>query len=175
MQPESSDSPTPPSTGPLWAPWRMEFITSDKSGECVFCERPRDPARSREHLVLARGERSFVLMNRYPYNNGHLMVIPYDHVSTIAALDDETALEVHHFLSRSIEALESLANAEGFNVGLNLGAAAGAGIAEHVHYHIVPRWSGDTNFMPVIGLTKTIPQHLLETYDLLFPRFQAGD
>ncbi|MGC8613767.1 MAG: HIT family protein [Conexivisphaera sp.] len=154
----------------LWAPWRMEYISSgERGGECVLCEAARDPVE--ERLVLHRGERAFIIMNRFPYNNGHLMVAPVRHVRLPGELSDEEALEIHRLISASMEALRRAMNPDGFNVGVNVGRHAGAGM-DHLHYHVVPRWAGDTNFMPVLADVKVIPQHLRTTYEQLRPLIQ---
>ncbi|MEW6581270.1 MAG: HIT domain-containing protein [Actinomycetota bacterium] len=157
----------------MWAPWRMTYVAGgdrDDDLRCVFCALPRenDDARS---LILHRGERAFVIMNRYPYNNGHLMTVPYAHVDSLRDLDAATAAEMMALTQRSQAVLERAMRPQGFNIGLNQGRAAGAGIADHVHMHIVPRWVGDTNFMPVLGDVRVMPQHLDETYALLRPGF----
>ena len=155
---------------PLWAPWRMEYVGSDHSGRCIFCE-PEPAVADRERLILRRGSRAFVLLNRFPYAPGHLMVAPFDHCPSLHALDRETRAEVMEHVSQASAILEQAYGCEGLNVGLNLGASAGAGFAEHVHVHLVPRWNGDTNFMTVIGETRVMPQHLERIYDQLAPRF----
>lgn len=156
----------------LWAPWRIEYILSEKPDYCIFCNavEQKDDAKT---LVLYRGKHSFVIMNAFPYNNGHLMVTPYKHLSCPTKLDKETALEIHLLIQKSIGILQSVLSAEGFNIGMNLGKVAGAGIEDHVHTHIVPRWNGDTNFMPVVGETKVFPEYLKATYDKLLPGFQS--
>ena len=141
---------------PLWAPWRIEYITGPKSDQCIFCE--PDPA----HLV-ERGERCFALLNAFPYAPGHVMVAPNRHVGDLGDLDDGELLEVMQLAQRLVAAQRSTMNPDGFNVGLNLGRVAGAGIADHLHLHVVPRWEGDNNFMPVLGDTRVIPQALEET------------
>ena len=155
----------------LWAPWRMEYLVGEKPDYCVFC-RTSSENDDRENLILYRGKNVFVIMNRYPYTNGHLMVVPYVHKSDLADMDDETLLETFVLLKQCQAILRESSCPEGFNVGLNLGKAGGAGIHEHLHFHIVPRWAGDTNFMPVIGDCRVISEHLLDTYDRLFPFFQ---
>lgn len=157
----------------LWAPWRMEYILSDKSEDqgCIFCDKSHPKADDRENLVLFRGERAFILMNLYPYNNGHLMIAPYEHVDSLEKLPLETLTEVMALVQRTVGLLRKTMRAEGFNLGVNQGKIAGAGIAEHLHFHIVPRWTGDTNFMPVTGHTKVMVQGLTETYDRLKKAF----
>jgi len=149
----------------LWAPWRMAFIepkTPPKPG-CIFCTQPAD-ARDEEHHILYRGERCFMMLNLYPYNNGHLMIAPFEHVSSIELLDAATLAELMEQAKLALHALRITMNPDGFNMGINQGKVAGAGFAEHIHYHIVPRWNGDTNFMPVLADTKVMPEHLDVVY-----------
>jgi len=158
----------------LWAPWRMSYITGvDKKDEgCIFCSKPRqDRVCDKGNLLLHRGEACFVLMNLFPYNNGHLMIIPYKHTSDIIGIDGETSSELWSLVCKSKEALSRVMRPDGFNIGMNIGRTAGAGIDQHIHMHIVPRWNGDTNFMPVVGETKVISQALSDTYDALLPHF----
>lgn len=154
----------------IYAPWRYKYIkeiVSDNSDDgCLFCEVVKKQ-NDRENLILYRGERVYVMINRYPYNNGHLMVIPYRHIPDIDKLNDEENLEAMKFLSYSMKVLKDKFSAEGFNIGLNIGRIAGAGIDGHIHFHIVPRWNGDTNFMPVLTDTKVISQGLEESWDIL--------
>lgn len=154
----------------LWAPWRMEYILGDKERGCVFCSRLKQDD-DRRNLVLHRSKRAFVIMNRYPYNNGHVMVVPNRHISNLEEQSEEEALDMARLLSRSIEIIKAKMNAEGLNLGMNLGRVGGAGIEEHIHYHLVPRWLGDSSFMAAVGETRVIPQHLMETYDLLKPGY----
>lgn len=155
----------------LWAPWRMQYIESDKSGPCILCAKP-PMGKDRENYILERTAHSFVMMNIYPYSNGHLMVSPYAHVDRLSALEDAAALDLTRTLDRALERLRAALAPEGFNVGLNLGKAAGAGIDTHLHFHIVPRWNGDTNYMTVLAEVRVIPEHLDATYDRLLPYFQ---
>jgi len=150
----------------------MTYIKGVKKEEegCVFCTKP-EQTNDKENLLLFRGRKSFVLMNLFPYNNGHLMIIPYKHTSDILDIDKETSGEMWELLSQSKRVLTTVMNPEGFNIGMNIGRSAGAGIDQHIHMHIVPRWNGDTNFMPVVGETKVISQALSETYDVLLPYF----
>ncbi len=150
----------------LWAPWRIEYIRSPKHDGCIFCDFPKEK-RDREKLILYRGERAFVIMNNYPYNPGHVMIAPYRHVGKWEDLNDEELLEIMKLSQLVIKALKRAMNPDGFNMGVNLGRVAGAGIDDHVHLHIVPRWNGDTNFMPVVDDTKVIPESLEETYNEL--------
>ena len=136
----------------LWAPWRIEYIKGPKQDECIFCER-------RDYVVF-EGERCLVMLNAYPYTNGHVMVSPYEHVPSLEELGDETLLELMQLVKRSQGAIREAYGPEGFNIGVNQGKVAGAGIEEHVHMHVVPRWGGDTNFMPVIADTRVLPQSL---------------
>ena len=155
-------------TKPLWAPWRLEYITqADELEGCVFCLEAAGEIPESGSLVVARGETAIALLNKYPYSSGHLMAAPRRHVGSFAELGDEETLEIHALARAALAALERLYGPDGFNLGWNLGRVAGAGIADHVHLHIVPRWSGDTNFMPVLADTKVIPEFLLETRDRL--------
>ncbi len=158
----------------LWAPWRMEYIASGGSGEgCFLCEKTQSPEKDDENYVLFRGKSCFVLLNTYPYNNGHLMVAPYRHVGDFAALGDDELLELMKISQLSVSALERAMGAQGFNIGFNLGRVAGAGLVDHIHLHIVPRWGGDTNFMPIIADVKVIPEALEKTYEKLLPYFRG--
>lgn len=150
----------------LWTPWRMGFIMGEKPKECIFCLKPAE-TRDRENFILYRGRRAFIILNAYPYNNGHLLIVPYDHVASLEDLDAETSAELMALVQRGIRALRALMSPNGFNVGANIGQSAGAGIADHVHIHVVPRWTGDTNFMPVVGSVRMIPELLETTYDKL--------
>lgn len=158
---------------PIWAPWRMEYILSKKGPECIFCDKPKED-KARENLILYRSTYAFVMMNRYPYNNGHLMVVPYLHTPTIDGLSNEVLLDFMKVTRYSIECLKKAFMPEGFNLGINIGEVAGAGIEEHVHLHMVPRWAGDTSFMTVLGEVRVIPEHIMETYDILFSIFNAA-
>jgi ATP adenylyltransferase len=150
----------------LWAPWRMPYIKGPKSGECVFCSKPAWEDDESAGIVH-RGEHSFVMLNAFPYTNGHLMISPYLHTRTIEDLDQPTLLELMTLSQRSLAALRSAYRPEGFNVGLNLGKVAGAGFDDHVHLHVVPRWGADSNFMPVIGNARVLPELLGESYRAL--------
>jgi ATP adenylyltransferase len=156
----------------LWSPWRMEYIQSgagDAEPEgCVFC-RIRDGHES--ELVLARTDLAFVVLNKFPYNPGHLVVVPGRHVGDLEALTADENTELQSLLQRSLRALREESDPQGFNIGLNLGRVGGAGIPDHLHWHVVPRWSGDTNFMPVIGQTRVLPELLADTHRRLAPRF----
>lgn len=156
----------------LWAPWRMQFIEElrDRSGGCVFCE-IASPGDDRARLVLHRAKSCFVLMNRFPYNNGHLMIIPYEHTGSLSKLSGEAHSEIMRLCAASVEIEQEAMEAEGFNCGFNIGRPAGAGIVDHVHLHVVPRWCGDANFLPIIGNTRSMPEYLEATYDRLKPGF----
>jgi len=154
----------------LWTPWRMKYLQGDDqpSGEgssgCIFCHAPAENRGCDfDNLIVRRGERAFVILNRYPYNNGHLMVVPYLHTPTLEQLDTETLGELMALVKQSLAVLRAIYNPQAFNLGMNIGEAAGAGIAEHVHFHVVPRWGGDTNYMTVVGGTRVIPEDLAET------------
>lgn len=157
----------------LHAPWRMEYIEqAGKPAEgCIFCEKPRQQC-DRENYLIFRGSRNFIILNVFPYNNGHLMVIPYQHTSRLEELPVETLTEMMQLATLSIKALKRIMAPDGFNLGMNIGRTAGAGIAEHVHLHVVPRWNGDTNFMPVIGNTRVLPESLERTWEKVFTAFQ---
>jgi ATP adenylyltransferase len=159
----------------LWAPWRMAYIMStvnENDEGCVFCRILADPD-DESNLILFRGRHAFVVMNLFPYNTGHLMVVPVRHVGDFAALSDEEHLELMSLVGRSQTALDRSLSPHGYNIGMNLGRASGAGIVGHLHYHIVPRWSGDSNFMPVIADTKVISESLTETWRRLKESFEA--
>ncbi len=150
----------------LWAPWRMAYIknfSSKKDEGCFLCRAARE-SDDRGNLVVLRGRTCFVILNRYPYNNGHLMIAPYRHIGSLLDLNEEESIEIMDLLKRSIRALKEEYNPDGFNIGLNLGKSAGAGVEDHFHFHVVPRWTGDTNFMPVLSDTKVIPEALEETW-----------
>ena len=156
----------------LWAPWRIDYIRTPKEKGCIFCNKSHDED-DRESLILYRGNESFVLMNLYPYSNGHLMISPYQHTSDTNDISSQGNEEIMWLANQSMNILTHAMNAEGFNFGANLGKAGGAGIEEHIHYHIVPRWSGDTNFMPVVGNTKVLVEGLRESWDNLKPHFDS--
>jgi len=161
----------------LWSPWRLEYVTGDKpsSGGCIFCERGRtgDLSHPPDPLVLFRGPTCFIVLNKYPYNNGHLMVVPYSHVPSLAGLKVEELNEIAALTQRSELALREAYSPDAMNIGINLGKPAGAGIVEHVHIHIVPRWNGDTNFMTVFGETRVLPEDLASTASRLRPIFEG--
>ena len=151
---------------PLWAPWRLEYVAqADELPGCPLCAEAAGEID--DSLVVHRGTHAFALLNKFPYSSGHLMLAPYAHVGELEELGDDTALELHRLSVHALEALRSLYRPAGFNLGWNIGRAAGAGIPGHAHMHVVPRWAGDTSFMPVLGDAKVIPEHLLETRDRL--------
>ena len=154
----------------LWAPWRMDYIRTPKEDGCIFCKKHQS-TKDRENLLLFRGKESFVLMNLYPYSNGHLMVSPYKHTFDTNDISEIGNQEIMSLANKSMNIIKKIMGADGFNIGANLGKAAGAGIEEHLHFHIVPRWIGDTNFMPVVGNTKVIVEGLQETWDSMKPQF----
>ncbi|NQT83320.1 HIT domain-containing protein [bacterium] len=157
----------------LWAPWRMKYIMAgEHPSECVFCIKSSSDADKENH-VLCRCRTCFAILNRFPYNNGHILVAPYEHTADLDGLTDEQLLDIMRLLRDCEKALAKSMSPDGFNVGLNLGSAAGAGIKGHIHFHIVPRWRGDTNFMTVTGRAKVIPQSLEETYDILHEALSA--
>lgn len=148
----------------LWSPWRMEYIDNNmKESGCAFClELTKEDGP--DNLIITRGKRAFVILNRYPYTSGHIMVVPFMHVSSLNELDEECRAEIIELTNQFLLVLENEYHPDGFNVGMNLGEAAGAGIAEHLHMHIVPRWSGDTNFMTALAETRVLPEALRVTY-----------
>ena len=154
----------------LWAPWRIGYVRSEKRDGCLFCEKSQADD-DRRNLVPARGELCFVLLNTFPYNNGHVMVAPYEHAADLEALSAEQCAELMQLVQRSVEALKLKFRPDGFNVGWNLGTVAGAGIADHLHIHIVPRWNGDTSFMPVLSDTSVVCQSLEAAYEELTEAF----
>ncbi|MEC7641359.1 MAG: HIT domain-containing protein [Nitrospinota bacterium] len=154
----------------VWAPWRMEYIEKEKEDECIFCVLPQ-AQDDEKNYILYRGPLCFVIMNTFPYNNGHLMVTPYRHLNCLTLLTKEESAEMGQLIRKCIERLKKLYSPDGFNTGTNLGKAGGAGFDQHLHTHIVPRWIGDTNFMPVLAETKVHPQHLRAGYEKLAPLF----
>ena len=155
----------------MFAPWRMQYIEGEKPKGCVLCEAVAK-GEGREALVLYVGKHAFVMMNRYPYTSGHLMIVPKRHVGSIELLPKEEYHELADLVQLSTKVLKKAFNPQGINIGMNLGAAAGAGITEHCHVHILPRWTGDTNFMSVIGDVRVIPQGLYDTFDKLYRLFK---
>ena len=149
----------------LWAPWRLAYIAGPGSDECFFCTAGRG-ANDREARIVGRSTAGFLILNRFPYNSGHVMAVPYRHVTRLDALATEESQGVWHLVDVAVRAVERAMSPQGFNIGINVGIAAGAGF-EHLHVHVVPRWVGDTNYMPVLGETKVLPEHLDQTYDRL--------
>ena len=153
----------------IWAPWRLAYVkdaSKDQEEECIFCAKPAqddDPG----NLIVHRGERCFVLLNIFPYTNGHLMVAPYEHLARLQDLEPGTIAEMMSLAQQAMEQLEQTYEPHGYNVGFNQGRVAGAGFEHHIHMHVVPRWGGDTNFMPVIADTRVMPQSLEESYEAL--------
>ncbi len=156
----------------LWTPWRGAFVLSKKPRNgCVFCDLPKEEDGPK-NLILFRGKTNFVILNKYPYNNGHLMIVPNQHTADMLTLQQEEMFEMLSLTRKSVEALKEGYNPEGFNIGMNMGAAAGAGIREHLHMHVVPRWTGDTNFLPLLSQTKAMPQTLIDSFEMLKPIFR---
>jgi ATP adenylyltransferase len=169
----------PDAFGRLWTPHRMAYITGegkpshdDAGDECPFCAAPERP--DEDSLIVARGELTYAVLNLYPYNSGHLMLVPYRHVADYADLTDAEVTEVGAFTQRAMRALRSAMAPHGFNLGINQGAVAGAGIAGHLHQHVVPRWGGDTNFMPIVARTRVLPQLLSDARRVLAEAWPAG-
>ena len=157
----------------IWAPWRLEYVkdaANDDASECVFCTAARE-SDDMESLILHRGEKCFVILNKFPYTNGHLMVTPYEHIATLPELPTEAAAEMMDLTRKSMTILEEAYGPDGFNLGMNQGRAAGAGVEHHIHFHVVPRWGGDTNFMPVLGDTRVMPQTPEQTLEMLSGKF----
>lgn len=153
----------------LWRPWRMQYIRmaqEEREGECIFCAKPAE-SDDRSSLILHRGERCFIIMNLFPYNTGHLMVSPYRHVGELERLEPEELEELMRLSVLAVRAIKEAMRPQGFNLGMNLGKVSGAGYDEHLHMHVVPRWQGDTNFMPVVAGTKVMPESLEENYSRL--------
>jgi len=157
----------------IYAPWRKDFIEKKELKEegCIFCNRSKLLPQL-ESLVVFKDKYSFILLNKYPYNNGHLMVAPYKHTHDLSHLSVDEYTEIMKNIILSAEVLKEAYNPQGFNIGMNIGAVAGAGVADHLHWHIVPRWGGDTNFMPIISNTKVLHEILSETFDRIYPIFQ---
>jgi len=158
----------------LWTPWRRAFVEGATGNDANECFLDAAPAANddRATLILVRAEQTFALLNRYPYNSGHLMVAPYLHTGDLATLDPAIAQEMMRLTQRCVDALQQAYRPDGFNIGMNLGRPAGAGVPDHLHLHVVPRWTGDTNFMPIVGETKVLPESLDQTYDRLEPLFR---
>ena len=149
----------------------MSYLDAPQKNSCIFCDKPKD-TKDKENFILYRGKLSLVMMNLYPYNNGHLMVSPYKHIPSITKLESEDLFDLLKVTQISTQILENVFNPGGFNIGMNIGKSSGAGFADHVHIHIVPRWNSDTNFMPVLSETKVMPEHLTSTYDKLLSLFK---
>jgi ATP adenylyltransferase len=162
----------------LWSPWRMAYLRSEtpsgNTSGCIFCDKPNEH-RDAENLIVHRGQLAYVILNRYPYNNGHMMVVPYQHVSTVEALNAPALAEIMLLAKQALTALRGMYAPQAFNLGVNIGSAAGAGIADHVHMHVVPRWAGDSNFMTTVANTRVIPEELADTYRLAVKHWPAGD
>jgi ATP adenylyltransferase len=155
----------------LWAPWRLPYIMGEKEMGCILCDKPKEK-KDRTNLILHRGEHAFIILNLYPYNNGHLMVCPYLHVSSLAELPETILNNLIALVKKSEIVLQKSSKPNGINIGLNLGKAAGAGIADHLHFHLIPRWEGDTNFMTVASQVRVIPEDINDTYQRLKPYFR---
>ena len=159
----------------LWSPWRMTYIENPKNNEgCVFCIQPSQPDCS-DNLIVHRGQQAFVILNRYPYTSGHLMVVPFEHQPSIELLSGSARAEMMDLTSQAVQVLQAEYHPQGFNIGINIGSAAGAGIAEHVHMHVVPRWMGDTNFMSSLGGTRVLPERLEDTYERVKTRWSQWE
>ncbi|MGH2963116.1 MAG: HIT family protein [Solirubrobacterales bacterium] len=155
----------------IWAPWRLAYVKdASKDTECIFCAKPAE-GRDEECFIVHRADRCFVILNTFPYTNGHLMVAPFEHVGRLQDLDADTVAELMALASRAMAVIEDAYGPEGFNVGFNQGRIAGAGFDSHIHMHVVPRWAGDTNYMPVLADTRVMPQTLEQSYDALKGRF----
>jgi ATP adenylyltransferase len=158
----------------LWAPWRMEYITEEPRPGCLFCRVIDDPSDKDAALVVWRPPQAIVLLNKYPYNPGHVMVAPHAHLGGLEDLDDAQTADLMRALKRTITVLKKTLKPEGFNIGANIGRVAGAGMPDHVHVHVVPRWNGDTNFMPVLGEVKVVNEHLTQTAAKLSEAFSSS-
>ncbi|MBI2907794.1 MAG: HIT domain-containing protein [Chloroflexi bacterium] len=155
-------------TDVLWTPWRLGYIVGEKPAGCILCQKHQEPAeKDRHNYLLHRAQCCFIMLNLYPYNNGHLMIAPYEHVGELEMLNAETLTEMMRLTQRAVAALKKAYSPVGFNLGINIGHVAGAGVADHLHIHVVPRWAGDTNFMSVLADTRLIPEALDATYDKL--------
>lgn len=153
----------------LWSPWRSQYVRGKREEGCIFCNKPREQ-KDKENYILLRGKSCYVMLNTFPYNNGHLMIAPYRHISSLEKMNSGESEEMVKLLHKMVKLLREALQPEGFNVGMNLGRAAGAGIVDHIHLHIVPRWVGDYNFMPCLSETKVIPEALEQTYNELKKR-----
>ena len=165
-------APLPPFMDRIWAPWRMDYIEGhSEAADCLFCGLPGTP----DNLILHSGDRAYVVLNRFPYTNGHMMVVPFEHKPTLDGLDSDTLLELMHFARQAMTVLRSVYGAEAFNIGMNIGKPAGAGVVNHVHMHVLPRWEGDTNFMATTAKTRVIPEGLETTYDRLMQHWADAE
>jgi len=159
----------------IWAPWRLAYVkdaSKDSEQECIFCSKPADEAADEANLILHRGELCFVILNKFPYTNGHLMVAPYAHIASLPEVPADTVAEMMALAQRAMTVLESVYSPHGYNVGFNQGRVAGAGVEHHIHMHVVPRWGGDTNFMPVLADTRVMPQTLEQSFEALAEAFR---
>jgi ATP adenylyltransferase len=154
----------------LWAPWRIEYIRSEKPAGCIFCDKPKEN-KDAENYILYRGKKNFVILNAYPYNPGHLMVVPFRHIGKLEDMTPEERNEHYQIVSRAVAVLRKETKTDNFNVGMNLGRVSGAGIDDHIHTHIVPRWNGDNNFMPVISDTRVMSDSMAGVYNQLKGKF----
>lgn len=150
----------------LFAPWRMEYLTRECENGCIFCNAINHPNPD-EKFIVGKSKNSFIIMNKYPYTNGHVMVVPFKHAGNLDELDDETYDDFMKNVKRAAQLLKSTFRCEGINIGANIGKAAGAGVADHIHFHLVPRWIGDTNFMPILSECRVISEHILDTFKRL--------
>ena len=155
----------------LWAPWKMEYIKNKDASQKIFSSKPNE-TEDKENLILYRGQSCYIIMNYYPYNNGHLMIVPYEESDSVENLADETLTEIMRLTKKTMKILRENLQCHGFNFGANIGKGSGASIEGHLHFHIVPRWTSDTSFMPVVGSTKVVAQGLYDTYDQLKPFFE---
>ena len=155
----------------LWAPWKMEYIKNKDASQKIFSSKPNE-TEDKENLILYRGQSCYIIMNYYPYNNGHLMIVPYEESDSVENLTDETLTEIMRLTKKTMKILRENLQCHGFNFGANIGKGSGASIEGHLHFHIVPRWTSDTSFMPVVGSTKVVAQGLHDTYDQLKPFFE---
>ena len=157
----------------LWAPWRSDYVGGKKDGACIFCEASKGaPENHKDDLILFKGAVSTVMLNKYPYNNGHLMISPVRHIALIDAMSPEESIDMFRLLRHCCASLTKTFSPEGFNIGMNVGKASGAGFGDHLHMHVVPRWNGDCNFMPVLADVRVMPEHIAETYSKLKPYFE---
>jgi len=158
----------------LWSPWRYKYVaSSDSDGSCVFC-RVQQQGSDPENLVIHRGSLNFAILNRFPYTSGHLMIVPYEHNASLASVAEPVTTEMMALTKTAQEALQAEYRPDGFNIGMNLGRSAGAGVADHIHLHVVPRWAGDANFVSIVGETRVLPEDLATTYDRLKKYFEAA-